>query len=263
MDLQIKNKTVLVSASSSGIGKATAESFLKEGCKVAILSSNKDNLINATEEIKRNIDEEPIWVVCDINKPKDVENAVDAVVESLGPIDILVNNCGGPAPGTFDDITNDNWDKAYDQVLMSAVRFIKKVLPGMKDRNWGRIINITSISVKQPIENLLLSNTFRSGLTALSKSLSNEIGKYNVTINNVAPGFTLTSRLYELAVEKSKNTGESHEHVLASMTNEVPMARLARPDEVASMVVYLASKLAGYITGQTITVDGGFTKSTY
>ena len=133
----------------------------------------------------------------------------------------------------------------------------------MKANNWGRIINVTSLSVKQPIDNLLLSNSLRSAVTALAKTLSTQVGKDNITVNNVAPGYTLTSRLYELAVAKAKERGESHEHVLASMAAEVPMRRLARPDEVASLIVYLASEQAGYITGSTIAVDGGLIKSTY
>ncbi|MBI9073077.1 MAG: SDR family oxidoreductase [Melioribacteraceae bacterium] len=263
MDLNIKGKTVLVSASSTGIGRATAEGFIKEGCKVAILSSNGENLKKSAEEISKSLDYEPVWVVCDINKSSEIETAVNVIKDSLGDIDILVNNCGGPTPGTFETLGETDWEKGFEQVLMSAVRFTKHVLPAMKKKSFGRIINVTSISVKQPIVSLMLSNTFRSGLTAWAKSLSNEVGKYNITVNNVAPGYTLTSRLYELAVNKAKETDESHEHVLASMAFDVPMNRLARPDEIASMIVYLASEQAGYITGQTISVDGGYIKSAY
>jgi len=146
---------------------------------------------------------------------------------------------------------------------MSVVRLSREVLPGMKAKNWGRIINITSKAVKQPIDNLMLSNSFRSAVTAFSKTLSNDVGKYNITVNNVAPGFTLTSRLYELALLKEKNTGVSHEEVLAEMAYSVPMKRLGKPEEIASMIVYLASEQAGFITGTTIQVDGGAIKSTY
>ncbi len=263
MDLNLKSKVVLVSAASKGIGRATAEEFIREGCKVAIISSNEKNLINAAAEIKEIHGIEPFWSVCNINSPMEIENSVNLVRDNLGEIDILVNNCGGPVPGTFDDLSEIRWGEAYEQVLMSAVRFSKLVLPHMKQQHWGRIINITSISVKQPVENLLLSNAFRSAVTAFAKTLSSEVGAYNITVNNVGPGYTLTSRLYELAVEKGKRTGESHEHVLAEMANSVPLKRLARPDEVASLIVYLASEQAGFITGTTITVDGGMIKSTY
>ncbi len=263
MDLQLTGKTALVTAASLGIGRATAELLIKEGCKVAICSRNKQNLIKTAEEIKALYNIEPLWEVCDINRTSDIENVVKVVNDNFGDIDILVNNCGGPVPGFFESLLDENWEYAFEQVLMSSVRFARLVLPGMQKKNWGRIINITSLSVKQPVDNLILSNSFRSAVTAFAKTLSNHVGKYNITINNVAPGYTLTARLYELAVSKSKLSGESHEHVLASMANDVPMKRLARPDEVASLIVYLASEQAGYITGTTIGVDGGIIKSTY
>ena len=263
MELNIKGKTVLVTASSAGIGKATAELFLNEGCRVAISSSNKENLLKAVDEIKAIYGIEPLWEQCDINNPNEIEDLVKHVEHNLGTVDILVNNCGGPTPGYFEDLTDENWEHAFEQVLMSAVRFTRLVLPGMKEKNWGRIINITSLSVKQPVDNLILSNSLRSGVTAFAKTLSSQVGKHNITVNNVAPGYTLTGRLYELAVVRAKQRGVSHEEVLSSMAAEVPMKRLARPDEIASMIVYLASEQAGYITGQTIVVDGGAIRSTY
>ncbi len=263
MNLHLNGKTALITASSMGIGKATAEVLLQEGCRVAICSRNKKNLLKAVDEIKSSSNSEPFWLVCDINKNQEIENAISVVQKTFGTIDILVNNCGGPPPGDIDSFDDNSWEEAFNQVLLSVVRFNRLVLPGMKKKNWGRIINITSLSVKQPIENLVLSNSFRSALTAYSKTLSNEVGKYNITVNNVAPGYTLTARLYELAVEKAKRSGESHERVLSSMTGNVPLNRLARPDEVGSLVAYLASEQGGYITGTTIQIDGGVIKSTY
>lgn len=263
MDLKINNKTVFVTAASKGIGRATAELFIKEDCKVAICSSNQQNLMKASDEIKKSLNVEPYWIVCDLNKLDDIEGAVEEVTRNLGDIDILVNNCGGPIPGKFDELDDNDWEGAFDQVLMSAVRMTRAVLPGMQAKNWGRIINVTSISVKQPIDNLLLSNSLRSAVTAWAKSLSNDVGHYGITVNNVAPGYTLTGRLYELAVTRAKETGDSHEHMLATMANNVPLKRLARPDEIGSLIVYLASEQAGYITGSTMQVDGGIIKSTY
>lgn len=263
MDLQIKGKTALVTASSLGIGRAAAEMLLKEGCRVVICSRNKENLISTAKEIKESVNLEPLWVLCDLNKPADIENLFNVVKSHYGDVDILVNNCGGPPPGFFENLNDENWNLGYEQVLMSAVRLTRMVLPAMKEKKWGRIINITSISVKQPVDNLILSNAFRSAVTAFAKTLSNQVGKDNITINNVAPGYTLTSRLYELAVSRAKLLGESHEHVLASMAADVPMKRLARPDEVAAMILFLASEQAAYITGLTIPVDGGITRSTY
>ena len=263
MELHLAGKTVLVSAGSMGIGRAAAEEFIKEGCKVAICSSSEENLIKTVTEIKNSLGVEPVWSICDINKPNDIESTVKIVNNNFGDIDIMVNNCGGPTPGYFDELDDKDWEAAVDQVLLSAVRFTRLVLPPMKRKCWGRIVNVTSLSVKQPIDNLILSNSLRSSVTAFAKTLSNEVGKDNITINNVAPGYTLTSRLYELAVSRARERGESHEHVLASMAADVPMKRLARPDEVASLIVYLASEQAGYITGTTIQVDGGLIRSTY
>ena len=263
MDLQLKGKTVLVTASSSGIGRKTAELFIKEGCKVAICSHNKENLLKTVLEIKESYGVEPLWDLCDINEPQDIEDTISVVRKNLGDIDILVNNCGGPVPGFFEDLYDETWENAFEQVLMSAVRFTRLVLPGMKAKNMGRIINITSLSVKQPVDNLILSNSFRSAVTAFAKTLSNQVGKYNITVNNVAPGYTLTSRLHELAENRAKIANTIPEKILESMSNDVPMKRLASPEEVASLIVYLASEQAGYINGQTIAVDGGVIKSTY
>ena len=263
MDTGLKGKTVLVTASSMGIGKAIAELFAAEGCNIAISSRSKENLLATSKEIKSKYNIEPLWSVCDINKKKDIEVTYQAVIEQYGGIDILVNNCGGPVPGLFQSLEENDWDNAYEQVLLSAVRFSRLALPGMMGKNWGRIINVTSISVKQPVDNLILSNSLRAGVTGFAKSLSNEVARFNITVNNVAPGMTLTRRLYELAVIEAKERGKSHEEILADMAKRIPMNRLARPEEIASVVVFLASKQAGYVTGVTIQVDGGYIKSVY
>lgn len=263
MDLQLRDKVVLITASSKGIGKATAELFLNEGAKVVICSSNSDNLKIASDELRSITGNEPLTGICDLNKPEDIANIVKFAKEEFGKIDILVNNCGGPVPGMFDDLNDDNWMHAVDQVLMSVVRLTREVLPDMKSKKWGRIINITSLSVKQPVDNLMLSNSLRSAVTAFAKTLSNEVGKDNITVNNVAPGYTITSRLHELANVRAKDKGVSKEEIFKEMASGVPLKRLAEPHEVASMILYLASEQAGYITGQTIAVDGGVIRSTY
>lgn len=263
MDTGLKDKTVLITASSMGIGKAVAEMFAEEGCKIAISSRSKENLLSTAAELKEKYSIEPFWSVCDLNKQKDIENTFSAVSGHFGNIDILVNNCGGPVPGLFQQLEEEDWNNAYEQVLLSAVRFSKLVLPGMMAKNWGRIINLTSISVKQPVDNLILSNSLRAGVTGLTKSLSNEIAKFNITVNNVAPGMTLTRRLYELAVVEAKEKGKSHEEILVEMAKRIPLNRLGRPEEIASVVVFLASKQASYVTGVTIQVDGGYVKNVY
>jgi 3-oxoacyl-[acyl-carrier protein] reductase len=263
MDTGLKDKTVLITASSMGIGKAVAEMFADEGCKIAISSRSKENLLSTAKELKEKYAIEPFWSVCDLNKQKDIENTFAAVNAQFGNIDILVNNCGGPVPGLFQQLDEEDWNNAYEQVLLSAVRFSRLVLPGMMGNNWGRIINLTSISVKQPVDNLILSNSLRAGVTGFTKSLSNEVARFNITVNNVAPGMTLTGRLYELAVVEAKEKGKSHEEILVEMSKRVPLNRLARPEEIASVVVFLASKQASYVTGITIQVDGGYVKSVY
>jgi len=260
MELGLKGKTVLITASSKGIGKAVASMFASEECNVAICSRKKDDLIKTAAEIKSKHKIEPFWCVCDLNKQKDIENTFASVRREYGHIDILVNNCGGPVPGYFRELTEPKWQDAFEQVLLSAVRFCNLIIPEMIIKEWGRIINIVSVSVKQPIDNLVLSNSLRMGVVGFAKSLSNEVAKYNITVNNIAPGFTLTNRLYELAVERAKRQKLSHEEILSEMAKQVPMNRLALPQEIASVVVFLASRDAGYLTGNTIHVDGGWVK---
>jgi 3-oxoacyl-[acyl-carrier protein] reductase len=263
MNTGLHNKTALVTASSMGIGKAVAGALASEGCQVAICARTKNDLLETAVEIKDKYGVEPLWSICDLNKAKDIERTYSVVSKEFVDIDILVNNCGGPVPGVFAELEEKDWNHAYEQVLLSPVRLSKLVLPGMIRKEWGRIINITSISVKQPVDNLVLSNSLRAGVTGFAKSLSNEVGKHNITVNNVAPGLTLTHRLYELAVVEAKETGKSHEEVLAEMAKRVPMNRLAGPEEIASVVLFLASKQASYVTGNTIQVDGGYVKGLF
>jgi 3-oxoacyl-[acyl-carrier protein] reductase len=263
MDLGIKGKIALVSASSTGIGKAVAESLAAEGCNLAICSRSKDTLLETARDIKSKYNIEPFWGVCDLNQHKDIENFYEAVKNHFGKIDILVNNCGGPIPGFFRELSEEDWDNAIKQVLLSVIRFSNLVIPKMIEQEWGRIINITSVAVKQPVHNLMLANSLRAGVTGFAKSLSNEFGNKNITVNNVAPGYTLTHRLYELAVTRAKASGKSHEEILVDMAKDVPMSRLGGPEEIAAMVAFLASQKASYITGTTIQVDGGSTKSIF
>lgn len=262
MELGLKGRTVLVTASSKGIGKAIAEAFLSEGSRVAICARDKQALIETSAELRQKYGYEPVWCVCDLNNPDDIDNCIKILKKEIGSVEILINNCGGPATGFFRELKDTDWQKGFEQVLLSNVRMCNKILPDMLLQEWGRIINITSISVKQPIENLMLSNALRSGLTGFAKTLSNEVAKFNITVNNVAPGYTLTNRLYDLAISKAKLQGISHEEVLADMAKEIPMKRLARPEEIAAAVLFLASEQASYITGTTIQVDGGWIKST-
>ncbi len=263
MNLGLKDKVAIVTASSKGIGQAIAEALISEEAKVVICSRSKDDLMKTAADIKSKLGVEPVWSVCDLNKTKDIETTVEAARIEYGKIDILVNNCGGPTAGLFSEISESEWQDAFEQVLMSAVRLSRLVLPDMLSKEWGRIINITSVSAKQPIDNLILSNSLRAGLVGFAKSLSNEVAKYNITVNNIAPGFTLTHRLYDLAVHKAKQVGKSHEEIISDMAKEVPMNRLGLPEEIASVVTFLASQKASYLTGNTIHVDGGYVKGIF
>ena len=260
MEYGLKGKTALVTASSRGIGKATAEALASEKCNIAICSRSKSDLIETSKEISTKYGIDPLWCICDLNKSTDIDNTYKAVKKEYGSVDILVNNCGGPVPGYFSELEENDWNHAYEQVLMSAVRFSKLVIPQMVKNKWGRIINITSISVKQPVDNLMLSNSLRAGVTGFAKSLSNEVAHHNITVNNVAPGLTLTNRLYELAVIEAKEKRKSHEEILMEMVKQVPMNRLGGPEEIAAVVLFLASNQASFVTGNTIQADGGYTK---
>jgi 3-oxoacyl-[acyl-carrier protein] reductase len=263
LDLGIRNKKALVTASSKGIGRAVAEALLSEGCDVGICSRSKDDLIATANEIKSKYNFDVFWSVCDLNKQKDLENTFNQFVNEFGQIDILVNNCGGPSAGYMSELDDEKWQSAFEQVLLSAVRLSRFAITDMIKREWGRIINITSLTVKQPVDNLMLSNSLRTGLIGFAKTLSNEIGKFNITVNNIAPGYTLTNRLYELAVLRAKEANISHEDILIDMAKEIPMNRLGGPEEIAAAVVFLASVKAGYITGTTLQVDGGLIKGLF
>lgn len=260
MDFQLTGKRALVTAASKGIGFEIARELLKEGCEVIIASGNESNLGVAAYELKKEFGKEVFWKKCDLNNPEEVSQLIGWCVRSVGNIDILINNCGGPPAGYFEEFDSNDWDNAYRHILKSAIILTKDVLPGMKDRKWGRIVNITSIAVKQPSENLILSTAFRLGLTGTMKTLSTRYAPYNITINNVAPGYTLTSRIEELAEKKAKLTGKTLETVLIEMAEEIPMKRMGSVSEISAATVFLCSERAGYITGNTIHIDGGLIK---
>ncbi len=263
MNLGLQNKTALVTAASKGIGKACAASLIQEGCKVMISSSNKDNLISASKELSEQYNKEVLWQECNVRVGEEIRSTVNEAINTFGKIDILINNCGGPVSGPLESFSDDDWTGAFEEVLMSVVRFSREVSELMKQNKFGRIINITSISVKQPIQRLVLSNSFRSGVTAYAKTLSTDLAPFNITVNNIAPGYTLTNRIYDLAVEQSKSQNTSYEEILKNFTKDVPMGRMANPEEIGSLAAFLCSDKAAYITGQTIAVDGGYIKSIF
>ena len=261
MDLGLEGKVAIVAASSKGIGKAIALAFALEGTKLAICARGEEALRATADEIIGKTGVEVLAIKADVTVEEDVQRLVRSAAEKFGRIDILVSNSGGPPTGVFEDIPQETWEKAVDLNLMSTIYLCRAVIPYMKKQKWGRIINMTSVSVKQPINGLILSNAVRAGVVGLSKSLSNEMAKDNILINVVGPGYTLTERLRELANSRAIEEGISEEEVYKAWEERIPLGRLAQSEEIANLVVFLASEKASYITGTTIQVDGGLVKS--
>jgi 3-oxoacyl-[acyl-carrier protein] reductase len=262
MNLDIAGKVALVAAASKGFGRAVAAGLAAEGCRVAICARNRDPLERAAREIeaaarKTSPTAAVLPIVADITKPDDCRRFVETASEQWDGADILVTNTGGPAPGTFDMTDESAWEDAVQSTLMNVVRLVRLCLPTMRQRRWGRIVNITSISAKQPIDGLLLSNTFRPAIVGLAKTLATELGPDNILVNNVCPGSHLTDRLRELADVRAARNGTTATSELKLMAQASPLNRLGDPAELADVIVFLCSERAGYITGQSIVVDGG------
>jgi 3-oxoacyl-[acyl-carrier protein] reductase len=260
VDLGLRGRVAIVAASSRGLGRAVAEELATEGVRLVICSRGRQALEAARVALAER-GAEVVPVPADVGEPGDVDRVVNAGVEAFGQIDILVTNCGGPPAGPFEQHGPDAWAKAVRETLSSAVNFARAVLPGMKERGWGRIINITSIAVKQPVDGLILSNSIRAAVTGFARTLANEVGASGVTVNNVMPGFTWTDRVEELAVRNAEAQGTTRENVVAAWEADIPVGRLAEPRELAALVAFLASERAAYITGTSIPVDGGWIRA--
>ena len=252
MELGLKNKIALVAASSQGLGKAVAIELAKEGAKLIINGRNKDGLESAKLEIEKISGAEVLAFAADLSNDDERQQLIKEGLLAYGHIDILITNTGGPPAGKFENFKKEDWDKAYNSLLVSVVELINGFLPGMKKQRWGRIIAITSQAVKQPVNNLILSNSVRASVAGLIKTLSNELGVYNITANNVMPGYTETDRLKKL-LEKNSS--------FATAKNEIPLGRFGTPEEFAAAVTFLASERASYITGVSLPVDGGWIKN--
>lgn len=260
MDLGLQGKVALVTAGSKGLGKGIALELAREGAQVVISSRSEEELKRAVAEIKEATGSESFYVAADLTKGEDIDRLTSSVLEQFGRVDILVNNTGGPPPGFFADFGDDQWQKAVDLLLLSSVRLIRAVLPGMRERGWGRIINSTSVSVKQPIQNLLLSNSVRTAVIGLAKSLSNEVAADGVTVNNLLPGSIYTDRIIQNTTITAQRTGRTPEEIRAAAEAEIPMKRYGRVEEYAAAAAFLASERASYITGINLLVDGGVYK---
>jgi 3-oxoacyl-[acyl-carrier protein] reductase len=254
MELRLKNKVAFVAASSQGLGKSVALELAQEGANIIICGRNKENLEKTKQEIESHTNKELLALAGDLSIPAEREHIIKSALQAYSTINILVTNTGGPPTGKIEELKQEDWDQAYNNLLASAVGLINGFLPGMKQQQWGRIISITSMAVKQPINNLILSNSVRASVVGLMKTLANELGMYNITVNNVMPGYTETDRLKEL-IENNPS--------FASAKSEIPLGRFGKPEEFAAAVAFLASERASYITGVSLAVDGGWIKALF
>ncbi|MBI3644677.1 MAG: SDR family oxidoreductase [Acidobacteriales bacterium] len=260
METGLKNRVAIVAASSQGLGRATAEAFAAEGCRVAMCARNKETLSAAAEKIRSQYKTDVLAEAFDVTDAPAVRDFVNAVVQKFGSADICVTNAGGPPAKGFLATTIEEWKRAVELNFMSAVYFAHQVIPHMQKKKWGRIIAITSITTKQPVADLVYSNAVRAAVVGLVKSLANEFGKDGILVNNVGPGYTATDRLKELARSRSAASGQPEQEIFEGWAADAPLNRLGEPRELADTIVWLASERASYITGQTILVDGGLYK---
>ena len=258
MDLGLKGKVALVAASSRGLGRAVAEELGSEGVDLVLCARGAAALEETARSIRAASRVRVLAASADLSQLTDVAALVGAAMKEFGRIDILVTNGGGPPAGPFESHSADAWQAAVRQNLDSVVELTRDVLPGMKQRRWGRIINITSIAVKQPVDHLILSNSIRAAVTGFARTLANEVAPFGVTVNNVMPGYTRTDRVTELANKNAKLKGTSSADEIAVWEKQIPMARLGETREFAAMVAFLASERASYVTGSSIAVDGGW-----
>jgi 3-oxoacyl-[acyl-carrier protein] reductase len=261
MDLGIKGKVAFVAAASRGLGRAVAEELAAEGASLVLCARNAETLGLVGEQIAKISGVPVFYVAADVSNAEDVARAVQAGVEEFGQVDILVTNAGGPPAGRFEDLSREMWESATRLTLNSVLELTRAVLPGMKERGWGRILNITSIAVKQPVDNLMLSNSLRAAVTGFARTLANEVAMHGITVNNILPGYTRTERVEELARAAAEREGISQAETNAKWEAEIPMKRLGEPREFAALAAFLVSERASYITGTSIAVDGGWIRS--
>ncbi len=259
MEFGLSGKVALVCAASKGLGYASALGLSQEGAKVVICSRNEVDIHVAATNIRAITGGKVVGISADVTVAADLQRIVDETVKEFGSIDIIIPNSGGPPAGTFESLTEEQWQSALDSTLFSLTRLVRAALPHMKAKGWGRIIVITSTTVRQPIAGLLLSNTIRAGVVGLCKTLSNEFAGYGITVNNVAPGSFDTDRLKHLHERNAQTAGISFDEARSQAEIKIPLGRLGRPEELANAVVFLASEASSYITGQTWLVDGGQT----
>lgn len=261
MDLGLAGRVALVAASSKGLGRAVAEELASEGVSLVLCARGAEVLRITADAIAAQHGVPVLPVAADVGQPGEAERVAEAGIARFGKIDILLTNSGGPPPGPFESLTREAWDDATALVLGSVVGFCRAVLPGMKERRWGRILNVTSIAAKQPVDNLMLSNSIRAAVIGFARTLATEVAPFGVTVNNLLPGFTRTERMVELSQVTAAKEGVTPDQALAKFTAAVPMGRMGEPEEFAALAAFLASERASYITGTSIPVDGGWIRA--
>ncbi len=264
MDLGLRGRAAMVAAASKGIGRAVAESLLSEGCRVSIASRSAENLEAARADLKRAVPGGEVAAFpCDVLEAEDLRRWFEGTREAFGGVDILVTNTGGPPAARFLDLTEDQWRAGIEGTLMNVVRLCRLVIPGMQKARWGRIVHLTSFVAKQPMDLLTVSSTLRAGLSALTKTLANQVAGDNILVNALLPGYVLTARQAELNAIRARQEGVSVEEYAARAAALIPLRRSAQPREIGDVVAFLCSDRASYITGATLQVDGGIIQSTF
>jgi 3-oxoacyl-[acyl-carrier protein] reductase len=261
MEVGLYDKVVMVSGSTKGLGYGVAKQAALEGARVSIGSRSEENLQHAIEALTSETGAEIYGSLLDVTKPETITTWFDETIEQWGTVDCLVTNAGGPPPGTFDSFDDAQWNAAFELTLLSVVRLVRSVLPVMKEKQRGSILTMTSTSVKEPIDNLLLSNVLRSGVTALAKSLSFELAPYNIRVNNIVPGGYETDRMKALFQDKAKRSGASYEELKKESEGRIPLGRFGTPEEFGKAAVFLISDAASYVSGETFVVDGGIVRT--
>jgi 3-oxoacyl-[acyl-carrier protein] reductase len=261
MDMGLKNKVALVAASSQGLGREAALFLAKEGAHVVICGRDAERLGATRDEIARETGGQILAVTGDLQKPGDIAKIARAALDRFGTIHILVNNAGGPPPGRYDTLKDENWQTAFDLTLMSAIRLTNEVLPAMRAQKWGRVINLSSVSVRQPIDDLMLSNSLRLAAVGWAKTLSNQVAPDNILVNTICTGWTKTERVGQLLKSRAAAAGSDIAEAERGITSGIPLGRMGEPREIADLVVFLASDRASYITGAAIAIDGGSTRT--
>ncbi|HVX39225.1 MAG TPA: SDR family oxidoreductase [Gemmatimonadaceae bacterium] len=258
MDLGLRGRVAIVAAASRGLGRAIAEELAQEGAQLVICARGGDALDEARNAIAGATGATVHAVAADLSTRDGIDAVLATARAAFDRVDILVTNAGGPPAGPYESHDWNAWQRAVDLTLRSAVELTRAVLPGMRERKWGRIINVTSITVKQPVDNLILSNSIRAAVTGFARTLANEVAADGITVNNILPGYTRTERVEQLAQANAKKEGVAPAEILARFEREIPMHRLGEPREFAALAAFLASERASYITAQSIAVDGGW-----